>query len=303
MEKFGYPPCFDEYEGINGVLKNGSWFIRSVPIILKKWTHNVNLLKEDLNSVPVWVELHDIPIIAFTEDGLSAMTTKLGTPIMLDSYMSIMEDMIIDVPVLEDDGEVLHTARVEYECQKFQFKPIKQVYEPVSRKNGASLSDTNKRPEKIIEEANTSNPFDALNTVDLESSSVTSTSSGLNHGTSSEAFDDDWKLIKASKVVVSVIADNDRDNLASKKVNNSVNADSEDEVFETCNETASFIAYMSFKAGKGSKIGSRVGNTSFYEQWKETYDSYDDDDFDDYGFSDAQQAFAGDFYINLHGQL
>ena len=72
-------------EGVNGILVNGQWFIRYSPIILKKWTPNANLLKEDLNSVPVWVKFHDAPIVLFSVDGLSAMATKLGNPIMFDS--------------------------------------------------------------------------------------------------------------------------------------------------------------------------------------------------------------------------
>ncbi|GJZ40723.1 retrotransposon protein, putative, ty1-copia subclass [Tanacetum coccineum] len=51
-----------------------------------KWSPDVNLLKEDVGNVPVWVKLHDVPVTAFSEDGLSAITVKLGTPLMLDSY-------------------------------------------------------------------------------------------------------------------------------------------------------------------------------------------------------------------------
>ncbi|GJS66640.1 ATPase, F1/V1/A1 complex, alpha/beta subunit [Tanacetum coccineum] len=75
---------FASIEGMNEVLENGPWFIRSAPIILKKWTPNANLLKEDLKSVLIWVKFHGIPIVAFTANGLSVMTTKLGNPIMLD---------------------------------------------------------------------------------------------------------------------------------------------------------------------------------------------------------------------------
>ncbi|GKD73496.1 hypothetical protein Tco_1331778 [Tanacetum coccineum] len=49
---------------------------------------NPNLLKEDLKSVHIWVKY--IPIVAFTADGWSVMATKLGNPIMLDSYTSSM---------------------------------------------------------------------------------------------------------------------------------------------------------------------------------------------------------------------
>ncbi|GJU24090.1 integrase, catalytic region, zinc finger, CCHC-type containing protein, partial [Tanacetum coccineum] len=47
-----------------------------------------NLLKEDVSTIPVWVKLHGVPVTAFSEDGLNAITTKLGTPLMLDSYTS-----------------------------------------------------------------------------------------------------------------------------------------------------------------------------------------------------------------------
>ncbi|GJX32543.1 putative reverse transcriptase domain-containing protein [Tanacetum coccineum] len=76
--------------GRDGVSEIGLWMIRNVPIILKKKSSNCNLLKEEGNFVLVWVKLHDIPVTAFTEDGLSAMAIKLGKPVMLDAYTSSM---------------------------------------------------------------------------------------------------------------------------------------------------------------------------------------------------------------------
>ena len=40
--------------------------------------------------MPVWVKFRNVPIVAFTEDGLSLMATKIGRPIMLDAYTSTM---------------------------------------------------------------------------------------------------------------------------------------------------------------------------------------------------------------------
>ncbi|GJX84688.1 hypothetical protein Tco_0335462 [Tanacetum coccineum] len=37
-----------------------------------------------------YVKLHSVPVTAFSKDGLSAIATKLGTPLMLDSYTSDM---------------------------------------------------------------------------------------------------------------------------------------------------------------------------------------------------------------------
>ncbi|GJY02815.1 hypothetical protein Tco_0360967 [Tanacetum coccineum] len=53
-----------------------------------QWNPDVDLLKEDVGNVPVWVKLHGVPVTAFSEDGLSAIATKVGTLLMLDSYTS-----------------------------------------------------------------------------------------------------------------------------------------------------------------------------------------------------------------------
>ena len=64
--------------------------IRNIPIILKNWTMNTNLLKEDLTHVLVLVKVHDVPMTAFSKDGLSLIATKLGKPIMLYSFTCTM---------------------------------------------------------------------------------------------------------------------------------------------------------------------------------------------------------------------
>ncbi|GKE76103.1 putative reverse transcriptase domain-containing protein, partial [Tanacetum coccineum] len=81
---------FSFIDRFDAMLENGPWFIRNNLLILKKWHPDENLLKEDVSTVPVWVKLHDVPVTAFSEDGLSAIATKLGTPLTLDSYTSDM---------------------------------------------------------------------------------------------------------------------------------------------------------------------------------------------------------------------
>ncbi|GKB95872.1 beta-caryophyllene synthase [Tanacetum coccineum] len=81
---------FSSMDGLDAMLENGPWFIRNNPLILKKWHPDENLLKKDVSTVPVWVKLHGVPVTAFSEDDLSAIATKLGTSLMLDSYTSDM---------------------------------------------------------------------------------------------------------------------------------------------------------------------------------------------------------------------
>ncbi|GJZ23304.1 zinc knuckle CX2CX4HX4C containing protein [Tanacetum coccineum] len=62
---------FDSRAGLEAVLEGRSWLIRKSSIILKKWSINTRLLKEELTRITIWVKLHDVPIQVFEEDGIS----------------------------------------------------------------------------------------------------------------------------------------------------------------------------------------------------------------------------------------
>ncbi|GJS63486.1 hypothetical protein Tco_0678050 [Tanacetum coccineum] len=93
------------------------------------------------NRVPVWVKLNKVPVVAYSEDGLSLIATQIGNPIMLDAFTSSMcveeqgqigyaralievcadkelkQEVIMAVPNVEDEGvsHTLENIRVEYE--------------------------------------------------------------------------------------------------------------------------------------------------------------------------------------------
>nr|GEV02695.1 hypothetical protein [Tanacetum cinerariifolium] len=126
---------FSSIKGLNSMLENGSWFIRNNPLILKKWHPDVNLLKEDVGTVSVWVKLHGVPVTAFNEDSLSAIATKLAKlPILVDlrsgmrsrvvqvlllplSKINKMENLIIDgkAILVNDEGKPLRKVNEDSE--------------------------------------------------------------------------------------------------------------------------------------------------------------------------------------------
>ncbi|GKF10015.1 zinc knuckle CX2CX4HX4C containing protein, partial [Tanacetum coccineum] len=81
---------FDSHAGLEAILEGGLWLIRKYLIILKKWSMDTRLLKEELTRIPIWVKLHDVPIQVFEEDGISLISMFIGKPVMLDSYTSSM---------------------------------------------------------------------------------------------------------------------------------------------------------------------------------------------------------------------
>ncbi|GJS34465.1 retrotransposon protein, putative, unclassified [Tanacetum coccineum] len=118
---------FSSIGGLDSMLENGVWFIRNNPLILKKCNPNVNLLKEDVGNVLVWVKLHGVPVTVFSEDGLSSITTKL------------------------DPSQAPRGVSVG---PKVGFKLLKQVYRLVSKNNNANTSGNKKKYAESRKEAN-----------------------------------------------------------------------------------------------------------------------------------------------------
>ncbi|GKE39708.1 hypothetical protein Tco_1463113, partial [Tanacetum coccineum] len=153
---------------------------------------------EDVGNVPVWVKLHGVLVKAFSEDGLSSISTKVGTPLMFESYTS---DMCSDMPKnLKNHSQAPRGVPVG---PKVGFKPVKQVYRCVSKKNNVN----------------------------------TSVSSSISTTPIVDKIDKLEKLIIDGKI--SLVDDEGK---PLKKVDYPGDHDSEDEVEEVHNEMASFLA-------------------------------------------------------------
>ncbi|GJW63827.1 hypothetical protein Tco_0115711 [Tanacetum coccineum] len=135
----GKKTCFETKDGMESVMENSPWLIRLVPLILNVWTPNTILKKDVIKHAPVWVKMHHVPIVAYSEIGLSLITTQIGKPIMLDTYTSNMclnsrgrstyaralievavdielkESMIIVIPLSNREGHTFATVDIEYE--------------------------------------------------------------------------------------------------------------------------------------------------------------------------------------------
>nr|GEY74131.1 hypothetical protein [Tanacetum cinerariifolium] len=124
---------------MNSMLENGPWLILNVPLILRKWSPDANIMKEDMCNVFGWVKFHNILNTAFTKDGLSVNTTKLGATLMLNSYKTDMcldscgrssyaramielqvdveleDTLVMDIPKFKGGGYSRSTVCAEYE--------------------------------------------------------------------------------------------------------------------------------------------------------------------------------------------
>ncbi|KAI6697193.1 hypothetical protein NL676_017312 [Syzygium grande] len=72
------------------VLDGGPITILRVPMILKQWHPNLKLIKDQHQSIPIWVKLRDIPYALWSAFGISTIANALGKPLHVDSQTEKM---------------------------------------------------------------------------------------------------------------------------------------------------------------------------------------------------------------------
>ncbi|GKA93873.1 zinc knuckle CX2CX4HX4C containing protein [Tanacetum coccineum] len=104
---------FKTSKGLEDVLENGPWMIRNSPIILKKWTMNTRLCKEELTRILVWVKIHDVPIQMCIESwGRSRFACCL---VEINANDVLKESLTMGVSLIDDSGFTIEIVSIEYE--------------------------------------------------------------------------------------------------------------------------------------------------------------------------------------------
>ncbi|GJY62887.1 hypothetical protein Tco_0464347 [Tanacetum coccineum] len=252
-------------------------FIRKNPLILKKWNPDVNLLKEDMGNVLVWVKLYD----SYTSDmctqswGRSSSTKAL---IEVRADVELKDNIVVAMPKLVGAGFYTYecpknkvsdvvknmknpsqTHRGVLVGPKLGFQPTKQVYRQVSKKNNVSTSGNKKKDVVPTEEANSSGSL-------FWNAKSSSTSTTLIVE----------KIDKIERLIIDGTASLvDDEGILLKKVDSSGDHDSDDEVASVDKDMANCLA---------SKDVSYDTN-SLLEQWKESYENREYD-YDPYPYDD-----------------
>ncbi|GJZ48371.1 putative reverse transcriptase domain-containing protein [Tanacetum coccineum] len=237
---------------------------------------NVNLQKQDVGNVPVWVKFHGVHMTAFSEYGLSVIATKIGTPLMLDSYTSHMcmqswgrssyARAIIELRADDElkDTIVVAMSKLIDECPK---KIILDVVKNLKSPRQATRGDVGFKSTKQIYRPVSNN----------NSSSTRCKKSKL-------------KCLDKRKLL---LVDDDEKSLP--KVVSIVNADSDSEVEEVFDEHARFMASIGLERSSNSGYDTN----SLLEQWMETkrddgYEPYDDDLYEGHDTYDNIKAICDD---------
>ncbi|KAJ9561650.1 hypothetical protein OSB04_006810 [Centaurea solstitialis] len=129
---------FNDIGGSTQVVESGPLMIRGVPLFVEHWDPVKGLTKPVRTSCPLWVKLHNVPLVAFNKEGISRIASALGVPKQMDACTASMCDkawgrpgfakVLIDtwavgelkrelqvlIPDLTGSQEARVTIRVEY---------------------------------------------------------------------------------------------------------------------------------------------------------------------------------------------
>ncbi|GKA41367.1 RNA-directed DNA polymerase, eukaryota, reverse transcriptase zinc-binding domain protein [Tanacetum coccineum] len=76
--------------GMNHVLENGPWMVNNKPMFIQKWDTSIIMDRKEPKALPLWVKLHFVPIEAWTVNGISAIASSLGKPLIMDKTTTKM---------------------------------------------------------------------------------------------------------------------------------------------------------------------------------------------------------------------
>nr|GEV50618.1 hypothetical protein [Tanacetum cinerariifolium] len=256
-----------------------------------KWHPNENLLKKDVSTVPVWVKLYGVPVMAFSEDGLIAIATKLGTPLMLDSYTSDMymqswgrssadEKKTVKKPSQASRG-VLVGPKMAFKSQK--------EYRPITKKPNTSSSGNKKKGTSNLGNNEATPSGSSFMNIDDDVEFASNTPIG-------EKIDKIERQIGEGKLR---LLDNDGNPLVSMGI---VESDSEVEV------VYDDIVNLMIPTSGNDRSDKGYSTNSLLEQWRDSYsdnddyDPYDDDMYENHDFSEHLLSICDDLDITVHGR-
>ena len=93
------------------VLEGGPWYIAGRPIILRQWKPNLKLDSQGVKSIPIWVNLFNIPLEYWNPEGISYIASFIGKPIHVDRVTSSGRRISfarVCIEVFAEDDFILH---------------------------------------------------------------------------------------------------------------------------------------------------------------------------------------------------
>ncbi|GJX84967.1 zinc knuckle CX2CX4HX4C containing protein [Tanacetum coccineum] len=163
---------FDSWAGLEAVLEGGPWLICKSSFILKKWSMDTRLIKEELTRIPIWVKLHDVPIHVFKEDDVDLVdVVTIGIP-SLSGEGFTKETIRVDPPIVNTSNVVNPTVEKTNDGFQTVGKKKKRKSKSKSTNGGQFVGPSIKQNIRYEPKATTSAPKKGVTNVGNTSQSA-----------------------------------------------------------------------------------------------------------------------------------
>ncbi|GJZ46988.1 RNA-directed DNA polymerase, eukaryota, reverse transcriptase zinc-binding domain protein [Tanacetum coccineum] len=81
---------FKDEEGMKYIIDQSPWIVNGKHLNVQKWDPEVVIEKETPCKIHVWIRLYNVPLKAWSIKGISAISSRLGKPLIMDQMTSDM---------------------------------------------------------------------------------------------------------------------------------------------------------------------------------------------------------------------
>ena len=85
---------FHNSETRDKVLELGPWHIQNKPLIVRKWEPGMRSLDFNMSKLPLWIQLHNIPLELFNQTGISYIASAMGNPLYMDRFTANQQRVV-----------------------------------------------------------------------------------------------------------------------------------------------------------------------------------------------------------------
>ena len=125
---------FDNVQDACVVMERGPWHMTNRPLVLKHWQPSLPLAKEDVNKVPVWVRLYNVPFEYWTSKGLSYVASAVGCPLHADHITLSRTRLSYARVCVEIDARDALIEDFDFQCSNGRWIKIRTEFEWVPLK-------------------------------------------------------------------------------------------------------------------------------------------------------------------------
>ncbi|GJU77189.1 RNA-directed DNA polymerase, eukaryota, reverse transcriptase zinc-binding domain protein, partial [Tanacetum coccineum] len=81
---------FNNKEGLKHVLEIGPWMVRNKPLLVQQWNPSLCIEKKELEVIPLWIKLSNVPLEAWSNKGISDIASSVRKPVIMDQTTTEM---------------------------------------------------------------------------------------------------------------------------------------------------------------------------------------------------------------------